>query len=364
MSDPITPRMPMSFGELVKGLFRGLWALVRLIFRHKFLWIPLVVMLTLLIGFGACTYYVPPGHVGLMQTIYGSNAGIRPEPHIVGLHFVNPLSERMHIFPIDLQVVNFSDSASEKSREFRSTPSIKIQTSDGYQVQLDVSVLYRITDAYKIFTESGPGRAFEDRLVIPRADRIMRKTLGELNAEQFYQGPNRIQKAKQAHEGLAAELADYGIQVDGVLVRRYVYDAKYQEIIESRKIKDQTVYLRKAEAKAAIEERKRDTIISEGRAVVGVEESRGVSEVRKLNADADLYRRKKDAEGRLLVELAEAKGTQLENDALQGAGSENMVGLKMAEVLKGLQVLVLPTDGEKGLNPLDLGSLLNKFEVR
>lgn len=364
MSDPITPRMPVTPGSLIRGLLRGLWNLVRFIFRHKFLYIPLVLALVALIGFGACTYYVPPGHVGLLQTIYGSDAGIKPEPHIVGLHFVNPLSERMHIFPADLQVINYSDSPSERSSEFRSTPSIKIQTSDGYQVQLDVTVLYRIKDTHKVFTEAGPGRAFEDRLVIPRADRILRKTLGELNAEQFYQGPHRIQKAKDAHDGLAAELEPFGIQVDGVLVRRYAYDQKYQEIIESRKIKDQTVYLRQAEAKAAIEERKRDTIISEGKATVGVEASRGESEVRKLNADADLYKRKKDADGKLLVDLAEAKGTQLENDALQGTGSENMVGLKMAEVLDGLSVIVLPTDGEKGLNPLDLSSLLKKFEVQ
>ena len=364
MSEPIEPRMPLSFGQILKGLGRVLWVVIRFFFRHKVLWIPGVLIIGALVAFGSCTYYVPPGHVGLMQTIYGSNAGIRPEPHIVGLHFVNPLSERMHIFPVDMQGVNFSDSTSEKSKESRCTGSINIQTSDGYQVQLDVTVLYRITDVYKVFTEAGPGHAFEDRLVIPRADRIMRKTLGELNAEQFYQGPSRIQKSREALEGLQTELRDFGIEVEAVLVRRYVYDQKYQEIIEGRKIKDQTVFLRKAEAKAAIEERKRDTIVSEGKAQVGVELSRGESEVRKLNADADLYRRKKDAEGKLLVDLAEAKGTQLENDALQGAGAENMVGLKMAEVLKGLKVLVLPTDGANGFNPLDLGGILKKFEVQ
>ena len=155
-----------------------------------------------------------------------------------------------------------------------------------------------------------------------------------------------------------------GVKVEAVLVRRYVYDSKYQEIIESRKIKDQTVFLRQAEAKAAIEERKRDTIVSEGQATVTVELSRGESDVKKLLADAELYRRKRQSEGRLLVDLAEAKGTQLENDALQGAGSENMVGLKMAEVLTGIKVLVLSTDGERGFNPLDLGAVLDRFEVK
>ena len=164
-----------------------------------------------------------------------------------------------------------------------------------------------------------------------------------------------------AHDMLAAELAPYGIIVDGVMVRRYVYDQRYQELIEGRKIKDQTVFLRQAEAKAAIEQRKRDTAVAEGKAQQEIELERGRAEVQKLQAQADLYRRKKAAEGKLLVDLAEAKGTELENKALEGAGSENLVGLKMAAVLEGVRVLVLDS---AGMNPLDLQSILKKFEVR
>ncbi|MSP70880.1 MAG: SPFH domain-containing protein [Myxococcales bacterium] len=364
MTDPIRPHLPRSFLGLVRGALSLLGRFIRFFFSRRLVWLPVLGLGAGLWAWGACTDYVPPGHVGLVQRIYGDGAGIQPTPLVTGLHFINPLSERLHAFPVDLQVLNFSDAQSEQSEEFRSTPSIKIQTSDGYQVQLDVSVLYRVTDAYLVFTEAGPGRAFEDRLIIPRADRILRKTLGDLNAEQFYQGPQRIEKSNAAHEQLAADLTGVGVQVEAVLVRRYVYDSKYQEIIESRKIKDQTVFLRQAEAKAAIEERKRDTIVSEGQATVTVELSRGESDVKKLLADAELYRRRRQSEGRLLVDLADAKGTQLENDALQGAGSENMVGLRMAEVLTGIKVLVLSTDGERGFNPLDLGAVLDRFEVK
>jgi len=199
--------------------------------------------------------------------------------------------------------------------------------------------------------------------VIPNADRILRKTLGELNSEEFYQGPKRIDKANQAQEQLAASLESNGIRIDGVLVRQYVYDEKYQQLIEGRKIKDQTVFLRQAEAKAAVEQRKRDTIVAEGAANAKIELSRGEAEVQKLRSQAELYRRKKVAEGELEVNLADAKGTAQENAALQGAGSENMVGLKMADVLKGVKVLVLSSDGPGGLNPLDVASLLRKFEV-
>ncbi|HZS41667.1 MAG TPA: SPFH domain-containing protein [Polyangia bacterium] len=358
--DVITPRRPLEPGRILGLLFRIIGRLL----RTRIFWIAFAVLFIGYCGPSSCTTYVPPNMVGVRQVYYGGGAGIKNDLYGPGLHFITAGVERLHLFPRDLQILNFSDSASEVSKQFRSAPSIKIQTSDGYNVQLDVSVLYRINDAYKVFTEAGPGRAFDDRLVIPRADRILRKTLGELNSESFYQGPTRIEKANAAQTMLATELAPYGIQVDAVLVRQFVYDQRYQQLIEGRKIKDQTVFLRQAETKSAVEQRKRDTAVAEGKANQEIELSRGRAEVQKLHAQADLYRRKRASEGKLLVELAEAKGTQLENTALQGAGSENMVGLKMADVLRGVKVLVLSSDGASGMNPLDLNSMLRKFEVK
>jgi regulator of protease activity HflC (stomatin/prohibitin superfamily) len=362
MSDfePVRPKIPWEPTHFKQGLS----ALLRRMVRVRALWIVFGSLFVIYLAGGSCTTYVPPDMVGLRQVYFGSSAGIRPEAYGPGLHLVMAGVERLHMFPRNLQLINFSDSSSELSETSRTAPSIKIQTSDGYNVQLDVSVLYRLRDPYKVFLEAGPGRAFEDRLVIPRADRILRKTLGELNSEQFYQGPKRIDKARSAHEQLATEVAPFGIQIDAVLVRGYTYDQKYQQIIEGRKIKDQTVFLRQAEAKAAIEQRKRDTMVAEGKAAQETELERGKAEVEKLRAQADLYQRRKSAEGHLLVELADARGTGLENSALQGAGSENMVGLKMAEALRGIRILVLPSDGKGGTNPLDVGDLLRKFQVR
>jgi len=149
-----------------------------------------------------------------------------------------------------------------------------------------------------------------------------------------------------------------------VLIRRYTYDQRYQQAIEQRKIQDQTVYKNEAEAKSAAAAAAKNKIIAEGAASVQVELARGEAEVKKLEADADLYRRKKAADGDLLVKLAEAQGTELENQALRGVGSENMVGLRMAEALKGTRLIVLPSDGEGGMNPLDLKTLMRRFDVK
>jgi regulator of protease activity HflC (stomatin/prohibitin superfamily) len=200
-------------------------------------------------------------------------------------------------------------------------------------------------------------------LVFPRAEQILRKRLGELDAEQFYDVKLRTERVQKALEELNADLLPVGVRVVQVFVRRYAYDARYQQAIEQRKIQDQTVFKNQAEAELATATAERDRIAAVGAAAVKVELARGDGEKKKLEAEADLYTRKRHAGGELAVQLAEAEGTRLENEALRGAGAENLVGLKMADVLKGTRIIIVPTDGESGTNPLDLKAALKRFDV-
>src|SRR3954453_9770622 len=333
--------------------------------RTRLLWILGAGLLVLLVGYNSCTTYVRPGEAGVKQIKFGMGKGIEPTVYGTGLHYIGA-GETMHRFPLRVQVLELSNSRSEASEDLeghRVAPGVNIQTSEGYTVQVDVTVLYRVADPLKVMTTIGPGRMFEDSAVIPRAHQDLRRAIGELDAEDFYRGDKRVQKARAAQQALEAELTDKGIEVLQVLIRRYTYDQRYQQAIEQRKIQDQTVYKNEAEAKSASAAAAKNKIAAEGAAGVQVELTRGEAEVKKLESKADLYRRTKAADGDLLVKLAEAKGTELENQALRGVGSENMVGLRMAEALKGTRLIVLPTDGEGGMNPLDLKALLKRFDV-
>jgi len=332
--------------------------------KMRILWILGAALVLLLFGYNSCTTYVKPGEAGVKQIKFGMGKGIEPYVYGTGLHYVG-VGETMHRFPVRLQVLELSNSRSEEELEgHRIGPGVNIQTSEGYAVQLDLTVLYRIADPLKVMQTIGPGRLFEDSAVIPRAQQDLRRALGELDAEDFDRGDKRVQKARAAQKALEAELSDKGIEVLQVLIRRYTYDQRYQQAIEQRKIQDQTVYKNEAEAKSATAAAAKNKVIAEGAAAVQVEMARGEAEVKKLEAEADLYRRKKAADGDLLVKLAEAQGTELENQALRGAGSENMVGLRMAEALRGTRLIVLATDGEGGMNPLDLKTLLKRFDVK
>jgi regulator of protease activity HflC (stomatin/prohibitin superfamily) len=333
--------------------------------RGRRLYLLLGALVVVVVAYGVCTIYVRPYEVGVKQVIVGSKKGILPEVYYPGVHWVSPGTERMYLFPTDIQILNLTNDANERGKaEQTIRPPLNIQTSEGYTVTVDVSVAFRIVDPYRVITVAGPGRLYEESLVFPRVEQILRKRLGEMDAEQFYDVKLRTSRVQTALAEMNAELQPSGVHVVQVFVRKYVYDARYQQAIEQRKIQDQTVFKNKAEAELATATAERDRIAAVGAAAVKVELARGEGEKKKLEAEADLYTRKRHAAGELAVQLAEAEGTRLENEALRGIGAENLVGLKMADVLRGTRIIVVPTDGESGVNPLDLKSALKRFDVK
>jgi regulator of protease activity HflC (stomatin/prohibitin superfamily) len=329
--------------------------------------------LNILIGLSAIlifTYnmffvYIKPNEFGIKVVKIGMNRGVQKKIYHAGLNFILPFGmQQMHRLPKDIQVLELTNYPKTASNSARRERAAHIQTSDGFFVDVDVSILYRIVDPYRVFTTIGPGTLFEDNGIIPKAEPILKATLGELTTEEFYNSPLRVEKAEAAKVMLNRELDQKGLQVEHVLVRYFIYSKEIQKNIEEKKLKDQLVFKNQAEARAAIEEAKLKKIEQEGKVAVAVEFEKGKAYVTRKIAEKDLYVRKKKAEADLLVQLAEAEKVRLKNEALEGLGAERMVGLKMADAYKGLDLVVLPSDGPGGVNPLDLDNALQLFDVR
>ena len=333
--------------------------------RWKLIILAVILAIVLIAGYVMFLTYIEPNQFGIKQVMIGFKRGIKDKVYETGYHFVLPQPfEKMHLFPKDIQVLELSNSPLTRARFARHEKAAYIQTSDGFFVEVDASVLYRIADPYKVFTSLGPGDLYVTNGIVPRAEPILKQTLGELTTEEFYNSPMRVAKAKRAEELMNQEVNPKGLAVDHVLIRYFKYSDEIQKNIEEKKLKDQLVFKNQAEARTAAERAKLNKVIEEGEANVKIKLEEGKAYGVKKRAEQELYSRTKKAEGDLKVELAEAKRTELRNQALQGRGSDLMVGLKMAEVYKGLQMIVLPSDGENGLNPLDLDQSLKLFEIR
>jgi len=345
------------------GKRNPLFQIFKLKFSHGITILFLILAIVFLL-YHSFLKYVEPNEYGIKQVKIGMNRGIQKEPYTTGLHFIFPVMQRMHYLPKDIQVLELTNTPNSASRFSRQERAAHIQTSDGFFVDVDLSILYHIEDPYKVFTKIGPGNLFEDNGIIPKAEPALKETLGELTTEEFYNSPLRTEKAENAKKRLNQELNEKGIHVDYVLVRYFKYSDEIQRNIEEKKLKDQLVFKNQAEARAATEEAKLKKVTQEGKVIASVELEKGKAYVTKKRAEKDLYFRRNTAEADLLVKLAEAEKVRLKNEALKGKGAERMVGLKMADVYKGLDVIILPSDGPSGVNPLDLDNALKLFDVR
>jgi regulator of protease activity HflC (stomatin/prohibitin superfamily) len=342
------------------------------LFRTPFFRTAILPLLALIVLFKVlmwtCLTYVGPAEFGIKVVrvpVLGAR-GVHKEVYNAGFHLVlKPFDiEKMYIFPKDLQALDLTGAREEAAREARVSKAAHIQTSDGFFVDVDVSILYNIVDPYLVFTRLGTGRLFETNGIVPKAEPVLKQTLGELTTEEFYNSPLRTEKVQLAKDLLNRDLIQYGLKVDNVVVRYFRYTDEIQKNIEEKKLKDQLVFKNQAEGRAATEGAKLKKAIQEGQAAVDIKLQEGRAYITTKEAERDQYVRTKHAEADLLVKLADARKTQLRNDALQGAGSERMVGLKMAEVYKGIEVLVLPSDGANGVNPLNLEQTLKLFEAK
>ncbi len=329
----------------------------------QLIWIGLVVA-ACGFAYSSCTTYVAPNEVGILESRLIGPTGIRPEIYPGGRLYFLLVGQGMHRFPTDLQVLELSSYRDESSaRNARIEPPVEVNTSDGSKVVLDVTVLYRIEDPFAVMQQAGSGRLFETTAVIPKTIAALKKNLGEMVAEDFYNVKVRAQRGEKALAQVHGELKEKGIAIDHVLMRQYYYNQDYQQQIEEKKVQDQLKFTRASEAEAAKELAKKQEIEATGRAKVELETQRGTAETTKIQAEADAYRRKRVADADLLVQLANAQGTELENLAYQGGGSENLVGMRMAEVLEGLDTVLVPAGGKAGMNPLDLNKALELFDV-
>jgi hypothetical protein len=104
-------------------------------------------------------------------------------------------------------------------------------------------------------------------------------------------------------------------------------------------------------------------VVNEGTAAKGVALRKGTAYQTERSSQMELYERTRRAEGDKIRKMAEARKSELLNNAYRGAGSEMMVGMKMAANLTNLDTILVPAGGANAFNPMDVESLMRLFSI-
>lgn len=322
-----------------------------------------LVVVALVFFYTACTARVRPNEFGVEQRKFGLKTGIVETVYMPGLYFVGP-GTTMHTFPREIHVLEASYDKQEAmgmagssgggqltayfdrrdkvlGGTHRTVEALNIQTSDGYAVTADVTVLYTITDPVKIAKEFGWGSLYVDSFILNTFRNGILATLGKLNAETFYDEAVRIKAIQEAEAFLSQRFAERGFKVEKLLLRNFRYADTYEKSLRDKKVAVQLTEKNRKESLVNEEKAKLKQIESKGNAAITIAASEVEARIAKLRAEAELYSSQTRAKADKEVNVAVAEAKRLKAEALTQAGGRYVVALETAKMFENIEGAVM-----------------------
>jgi len=119
------------------------------------------------------------GNVGV-QVLFGK---VQDQVLESGLHFINPLVE---VDTLSVQTQNYTMSAKESEGQVKGDDAIRVLSSDGLEVTIDLSVLYKINPSKAPFILQNIGDNYEDKIVRPVTRTAIRDNAVNYQAVDLY----------------------------------------------------------------------------------------------------------------------------------------------------------------------------------
>jgi len=169
---------------------------------------------------------INPGEIGI-KILFGS---IQNDVLSSGLHFVNPLLE---IKKIDIKTQNYTMSGITDEGAKGGDDAIRVLTSDGLEVTIDLTVLYRVvsTDAPKLLKETG--NDYRDKIVRPITRTKIRDNAVYYQAVELF-GNKRDEFQLRIYKSIEDDFKKRGLMLEQLLVRNITLPISVKASIESK----------------------------------------------------------------------------------------------------------------------------------
>lgn len=169
---------------------------------------------------------VDAGYVGV-KSLFGK---VQDEILTSGLSFINPL---MDVTTIDIKTLNYTMSGVHDEGTKTGDDAIKVLTSDGLEVTIDLSVLYRVNpaEAGRLLREVGVD--YEDKIVRPITRTRIRDNSVYYEAVALY-STKRDEFQGRIFKTIEADFKKRGMILENLLVRNITLPASVKSTIEQK----------------------------------------------------------------------------------------------------------------------------------
>lgn len=147
-----------------------------------------------------------------------------------GLHLINPL---LDVKRVDIKTQNYTMSGVNDEGEKAGDDAIKVLTSDGLEVTIDLTVLYRVvaSEAPKLLTETGPD--FKDKIVRPLTRTKIRDNAVYYQAIELFSN-KRDEFQQRIYKSIEDNFRTRGLLLEQLLIRNITLPNSVKASIESK----------------------------------------------------------------------------------------------------------------------------------
>lgn len=187
----------------------------------------IVGLLFILLGIlTSCIKQIDAGEVGV-KVLFGN---IQPDVLGSGLHFINPL---LDVKRIDVKTQNYTMSGVNDEGNKVGDDAIRVLTSDGLEVTIDLTVLYRVvgSDAPRLLRETGDD--YRDKIVRPITRTKIRDNAVYYQAVDLF-GSKRDVFQQRIYKSIEEDFKKRGLMLEQLLVRNITLPNSVKASIESK----------------------------------------------------------------------------------------------------------------------------------
>ncbi|MBX9892173.1 MAG: prohibitin family protein [Chitinophagaceae bacterium] len=174
----------------------------------------------------SCIKQIDAGEIGV-QSIFGK---VKDEVLTSGLNLVNPL---VTVKSVDIRTQNYTMSGVHDEGNQSGDDAIRVLTSDGLEVVIDLTVLYRVTgsEAPRIVRETGLD--YKDKIVRPLTRTKIRDNAVYYTAIDLYSN-KRDQFQTRIFRSIEEDFKKRGLILEQLLVRNITLPENVKKSIEEK----------------------------------------------------------------------------------------------------------------------------------
>jgi regulator of protease activity HflC (stomatin/prohibitin superfamily) len=169
---------------------------------------------------------IDPGKVGV-QTLFGK---VQDNVLESGPHVVNPFVD---ITTFNIQTQNYTMSAKSSEGQVEGDDAIRVLSSDGLEVTIDLSVLFKVNPLKAPYILQNIGEDYEDKIVRPITRTAIRDNAVNYQAVDLY-STKREEFQYKINKTINDNFAKNGLEVQQILVRNITLPATVRASIESK----------------------------------------------------------------------------------------------------------------------------------